>query len=959
MRVHDLETLASETFLPRHIGPSDDEIAAMLAELGYDSLEAFLDDALPPQIRTDRPPALDPPRPEHEVLEELRALAAQNRRVRSFLGMGFHDTVTPAVLQRHILENPGWYTPYTPYQAEIAQGRLEALLIFQTMVADLTGLEVANASLLDEASAAAEAMGMAYALRGGEGRRRFLAAADLHPPVLDVLRTRAWARRIELDIAHPGEFRFAPDVFGVLLAYPTTEGAVEDYRDVVAAARAVGAVVAVDADLLALTLLPPPGEWGADIAVGTTQRFGVPLGYGGPHAAYLATREAYVRHLPGRLVGVSRDARGRAALRLTLQTREQHIRRDKATSNICTAQTLPAIVAAMYAVHHGPEGLRRIAQRIHRHAAALAAGLEAAGYRLAHRVFFDTLRVEAPGRVAAILEAARARGINLRAYGDEAVGVAFGERVGARDVADVLAAFGVEVDVDALLAEAPEAPPPPFERTSAYLTHPVFHRYRSETELMRYLERLRSRDFALTHGMIPLGSCTMKLNAAAEMLPLSWPEWTDLHPFAPAEQAPGYRRLFADLEAWLADLTGLAAVSLQPNAGSQGELAGLLVIRKYHEARGQGQRDVCLIPQSAHGTNPASAVLAGLRVVPVRTDAQGNVDVDDLRAQAAAHADRLAAAMITYPSTHGVFEERIREICAIVHEHGGQVYLDGANLNALVGWVRPGELGADVVHVNLHKTFCIPHGGGGPGMGPIAVAAHLAPYLPGRPEGIGAVAMAPWGSASILPISWVYLRLMGAEGLRRATAVAILNANYLAHRLAAWYPILYRGRHGRVAHECIVDLRPLRARAGVEAEDVAKRLIDYGFHAPTVAWPVLGTLMIEPTESESKRELDRFVEAMRRIREEVRAIEEGRWDRQDNPLKHAPHPALDVVADDWPHPYSRREAAYPAPWLEEAKFWPAVARVEGAWGDRHLVCACPPWFGPTDAETPTAAASSA
>ena len=946
----------TEGFARRHIGPGDLEIRRMLEVLGYDSLDALIDAAVPAAIRMERPLRLGEPRSEHEALRELREIASKNRVFRSFIGMGYYDCVTPPVIQRNILENPGWYTAYTPYQAEIAQGRLEALLNFQTMVADLTGLEIANASLLDEATAAGEAMGMSYAVVGGAGRNVFFVSEDCHPQTIDVVRTRAWARGIELVVGDHRTFEFTPEVFGALVQYPATDGAIHDYREFCERAHAAGALVTAAADLLSLTLLTPPGEWGADIAVGSTQRFGVPLFYGGPHAAFFATRDQFKRQVPGRIIGVSRDSRGQVALRMALQTREQHIRREKATSNICTAQVLLAVVAGMYAVYHGPQGLKRIAERIHLLASVLAEGLRRLGYRVVHPTFFDTVRVEVgEEHLERIVRRALERQINLRVLDRASLGIALDETTSARDVEDLLAVFaqgegGASLPpVERLAAEVRVGYEAPFARQSAYLTHPVFHRYRSETEMLRYIKRLESRDLSLTHSMIPLGSCTMKLNPAAAMMPVTWPEFAKLHPFVPRDQAEGYRILFEQLEAALAEITGFARVSLQPNAGSQGEFTGLLVIRRYHESRGEGHRRVCLIPQSAHGTNPASAVMAGLKVVVVRSDEHGNIDVEDLRAKAEAHREELAALMVTYPSTHGIFEESIREICEIVHANGGQVYMDGANMNAMVGLCRPGDLGADVCHLNLHKTFSIPHGGGGPGMGPIGVAAHLAPFLPGHPvvptggeQAIGAVSAAPWGSAGILPISWMYIRMLGAEGLTRASQVAILNANYVARRLEGHYPVLYRGRNGLVAHECIIDPRPLRASAGVDAEDIAKRLMDYGFHAPTVSFPVAGTLMIEPTESESLEELDRFCDALISIREEIRQIELGKMDRSNNPLKNAPHTAEVVVAEAWDRPYTREQAAFPAPWTREYKFWPAVGRVDQAAGDRNLVCTCPP-----------------
>jgi glycine dehydrogenase len=944
---------SANSFARRHIGPNEAEVAEMLAYLGYPSLEALVDATLPESIRRREPLHLPPARSEQELLAALGRMAERNRVFRSFIGMGYHDSVTPPVIQRNILENPGWYTQYTPYQAEIAQGRLEALLNFQTMIAGLTALPLANASLLDEATAAAEGMHLAHGVAGGAGRA-FFAASDCHPQTLAVLATRSRPLGIELRIGEVESIDWSKsDLFGILLQYPTTDGRVLDYSDVVRRAHAAGALVVVAADPLALTLLRPPGEFGSDVAVGSTQRFGVPLGFGGPHAAYLAAREEYSRRLPGRIVGVSRDRHGRTAYRLAIQTREQHIRRDKATSNICTAQVLLAIMASMYAVYHGPDGLRRIGARIHGLTAILAAALRRLGRDCGSDPFFDTLRVRLPpGAARGVHQRARSQGINLREYDDGSVGVALDETTTLEDVRDLLKVFaegGEPPRLEELAAEVEPSFPAPLARTSPFLTHEVFNRYHSEHEILRYIHRLQSRDLSLTTSMIPLGSCTMKLNATAEMFPVSWPEFARLHPFAPAEQTEGYTELFRLLESWLSEITGLPAVSLQPNAGSQGEYAGLLCIRAYHHHRGQPGRNVCLIPVSAHGTNPASAVIAGYRVVPVVCDERGNVDVADLEAKADEHQKALGALMITYPSTHGVFEEGVRRICDIVHSRGGQVYLDGANLNALVGLSRPSDIGADVCHLNLHKTFCIPHGGGGPGMGPIAVAAHLAPFLPGHPvtggggpESIGTVSAAAYGSPGILPIPWMYVALMGPCGLTRATAIAILNANYVARRLAGHFPTLYTGKNGRVAHECVLDARPFKKSAGIEVEDIAKRLMDYGFHAPTVSWPVPGTLMVEPTESESKAELDRFCEAMIAIREEIRAIEEGRADRENNPLKYAPHTALEVTASEWSHPYPREQAAFPAPWLKEHKFWPAVARIDSAYGDRHLVCVCPP-----------------
>ena len=931
----------------------------MLEFLGFESLEALADATVPESIRLRRPLKLGKPRGESELLAELRAIASQNTVVRSFIGTGYYDTITPPVIQRNILENPGWYTQYTPYQAEIAQGRLEALLNFQTMVADLTGLPLANSSLLDEATAAAEAMAMCHAIHE-HARPAFFASADCHPQTLAVLHTRARSMGIALFVGEHFDVKAEHSQFsGILLQSPTTDGRIVDCSSVIGRARAAGVMVVMATDLLALTLIAPPGELGADIAVGSAQRFGVPLGFGGPHAAFMATKTEYARRMPGRIVGVSKDAHGNPAFRLAIQTREQHIKREKATSNICTAQVLLAIMASMYAVYHGPEGLRRIARRTHALTRALAAGLRHLNHETGSDPFFDTVRVRPNGlSTEAVIGAARARGYNLRDFGDGSVGISLDEAAARQDVQGLIESFAggstFRLNVDEL-ARADLG----FEisnRKSDFLTHPVFNTHHSETELLRYIHKLQSRDLSLTHSMIALGSCTMKLNATSEMLPVTWPQFSRIHPFAPPDQTEGYHRLFKDLETWLAEITGFAAVSLQPNAGSQGEYAGLLTIRAYHECRGDGRRNVCLIPVSAHGTNPSSAVVAGMRVVPVACDARGNVELSDLRAKAEQHKADLACLMITYPSTHGVFEEDIVDICKVVHEFGGQVYMDGANMNAQVGLCRPGDIGADVCHLNLHKTFCIPHGGGGPGMGPIAVAKHLAPFLPdpkahgqrsvslSAEDGhrIGWVSAAPWGSASILPISWVYIALMGAEGLTRATQVAILNANYMAKRLGPHYPILFKGKTGRVAHEFVMDARRLEADAGVKVEDIAKRLMDYGFHAPTMSWPVPGTLMIEPTESESKAELDRFCDAMIAIREEIRAIEKGKADRADNVLKNAPHTAAALLSDTWSHKYGREQAAYPAPWLREHKFWPAVGRIDNPYGDRNLVCTCPP-----------------
>jgi glycine dehydrogenase len=959
----------TDEFAPRHLGPTEADIQEMLATLGVPTLDALIDAAVPEDIRLHRPLALPAPRGEHEALEHLRHLAKRNQVVRSLIGMGYSDCLTPGVIQRNILENPAWYTQYTPYQAEIAQGRMEALVNFQTMAADLTGLPLANASLLDEATAAAEAMAMCYAVtrREAAGKQSFLVADDCHPQTIAVLQTRAEPLGIKVQIGNPADVNPAgSDLFGVFLQYPATDGALRDDSSLVQQAHAAGALVVVACDLLALTMLRPPGEFGADIAIGSTQRFGVPLGFGGPHAAFLATREEYKRQMPGRIVGVSKDVNGKAAYRLALQTREQHIRREKATSNICTAQVLLAVMASMYAVYHGPAGLRRIAERVHGLACVLAEGLRRLGYRVGTQPFFDTVRVGLRDASAdAMLARAVARGFNLRRLAADTVTVALDEVSDVAEVQTLLEIFAgdrpVPWTVEQLAAEVESTIPPSLARTSAYLTHPIFNRFHSEHEMLRYIYRLQSRDLSLVHSMIALGSCTMKLNATSEMLPVTWPEFGRMHPFAPLDQTRGYQALFDDLERWLADITGFTAVSLQPNAGSQGEYAGLMVIRAYHLSRGDHHRNICLIPTSAHGTNPASAVMAGLTVIPVACDERGNVDLADLDAKAIQHRDNLAALMITYPSTHGVFEEGIRAICRIVHAHGGQVYMDGANMNAQVGLCRPGDIGADVCHLNLHKTFCIPHGGGGPGMGPIGVAAHLAPFLPGHPvtglggkAAIGPVSAAPYGSPSILPISWTYIAMMGAEGLTKASKVAILNANYMAKRLEKHFRVLYTGKlllaaHEQlldmwhlVAHEFILDMREFKERAGVEVVDIAKRLMDFGFHAPTMSFPVAGTLMIEPTESESKAELDRFCEALITIRGEIQDIIEGRLPRDNNPLKHAPHTAQAVTATEWSHPYSREQAAFPAPWVREFKFWPSVARIDDAYGDRNLMCSCPP-----------------
>jgi glycine dehydrogenase len=937
-------------FSRRHIGPNENETAGMLRAVGYENLDALIDATVPKNIRLDRELNLPEAKSEAEALAELRAISKKNKLAKNFIGAGSSDCITPPVIQRNILENPGWYTAYTPYQAELAQGRLEALLNFQQMIIDLTKLDIANASMLDEATSAAEAMALCHA--SVTDRKTFFVADNCHPETIEVVRTRAKPLGIEVKIDNFANFKFDNRVFGALVQYPATDGAIYDYGEFVERAHDAGALVVVAADILALTLLKPPGEFGADVAVGSTQRFGVPLGFGGPHAAFFATRDQHKRHMPGRLVGVSHDAEGRSAYRLALQTREQHIRRDKATSNICTAQVLLAVIASMYAVYHGPRGLREIAERVHRLTSRLADGLRALGLKITYENFFDTIRVEVKSS-ATLLEHAWKAGCNLRQLGMQAVGVSLDETTTIRDLELLMSIFrGTHVRdlADDDLGESQICIPQSALRTFDFLTHPVFNTYDTETEMLRYLKKLESRDLSLCHSMIPLGSCTMKLNATAEMFPISWPEFSKLHPFAPAEQTSGYIEMCKQLEDWLAEITGFAAVSLQPNAGSQGEYAGLLAIREYHASRAEAHRNVCLIPTSAHGTNPASAVMAGLKVVAIATLKDGDIDLADLRAKADAHANDLAALMVTYPSTHGVFEPTIREICEIVHAHGGQVYMDGANMNAQCGLCRPGDYGADVCHLNLHKTFCIPHGGGGPGVGPIGVAKHLVPFLPAAAslladvdlnKRVGPVAQAPYGSASILTISWMYIRMMGTRGLKRASQIAILSANYIAKRLDPHFPVLFKGKRGLVAHECIVDLRQWKS-AGIEVEDVAKRLMDYGFHAPTVSWPVGGTMMIEPTESESKNELDRFCDAMILIRAEIDAIANGKADKQNNVLKNAPHSASQIASDKWDRPYSRGQAAFPAPWTRDHKFWPSVGRIDNVYGDRNLFCSCPP-----------------
>jgi glycine dehydrogenase len=950
---------ANDYFPSRHIGPSAADTAAMLQVVGAETLDALVDEAIPASIRLKAPINLPPPESEHEYLQRLTGIARKNKTFRSYIGLGYHDTITPSVILRMVMENPGWYTPYTPYQAEIAQGRLESLLNFQTMVADLTGMEVANASLLDEATAAAEAMTLLHRVRtnkAGAGERGlFLVSDRCFPQTIDVLKTRAEPLDIDLHVGPAETMAFDARVFGVLLQYPDEAGLVQDLRPFIQKAHDAGVLVAVATDLLALALITPPGEMGADVVLGNSQRFGVPLGYGGPHAAFFATRNTFVRQAPGRIIGVSVDAHGRKAYRMALATREQHIRREKATSNICTAQALLANMAAMYAVYHGPEGLQAIAARVHTLARVLDAELQRLGLRQTNAHYFDTIRVEVPGGVTHLLERAGAHGINFRVVNDRTVDVALNETVDTRDVFDIVTVFAEAlgerapaIDFDAAARTIDDGYPAALRRTSTYLSHPVFNTHRSETQMMRYIRSLERKDVGLDTSMIPLGSCTMKLNSATEMLPVTWEHFGRMHPFAPVDQAQGYAQIVRELEGALCAITGFAAVSLQPNSGAQGEFAGLMVIRAYHRDGGEDHRDVVLIPASAHGTNPASAAMAGMRVVVVATAPNGNVDVADLRKKAAEHTDRLACLMITYPSTHGVFEDEIIDICRIVHEHGGQVYMDGANMNAQSGLTSPAAIGADVCHLNLHKTFAIPHGGGGPGMGPIGVARHLAPYLPGHPlvktggdRPIPAVAAAPWGSASILLISYGYIRMLGGQGVTDATKYAILNANYIKARLEKHYPVLYTRANGRVAHEMIFDLRGFKT-GGVDEMDVAKRLMDYGFHAPTVSFPVAGTLMVEPTESEDKGELDRFCDAMIQIRREIDEVVGGRVDKQDNVLKNAPHTAEAVMANEWNHPYSREQAAFPLPFVKANKFWPSVGRIDNPYGDRNLFCSCPP-----------------
>ncbi len=929
------------TFTTRHLGPDSTEVEKMLATIGVEAIDQLIDETIPQNIAFDGLMSLPEARSEVDALGDLRELADRNTVRRSLIGQGYFDTHTPSVILRNILEDPGWYTAYTPYQAEIAQGRLEALLNFQTMVSDLTAMEISNASLLDEATAAAEAMTMARRLKGRKSTASaFIVSDRCHPQTIDVVLTRAEPLGIDVAVTDVSAADFDENVFGVLVQYPDTRGRVDDFAELAERAHDVGALVIAATDLLACTALVPPGEWGADIAIGSSQRFGVPLGAGGPHAAFLATAEGNARNLPGRLISMSKDRHGAPALRMALQTREQHIRRDSATSNICTAQVLLAVMASMYGVYHGPDGISAIAGDVHTRASKFGAAAQEAMYSLDSTQFFDTVVLTAGPDLDSFIDRARQAGFNLRSFDDGAVGVAFDETVTDADLAQLTTAL-----FDKAPPEACGAPLPiELVRTSAFMTHPNFNSYRSETEMLRYITRLRNKDLSLAHSMIPLGSCTMKLNATTEMIPVTWESFARIHPFAPVEDQQGYEELTTRLESWLSEITGFAATSLQPNAGSQGEFAGLLSIRSYHQANGEGHRNICLIPESAHGTNPASAVMAGMSVVAVGTDEDGNIDVDDLEAKAIEHRDSLAALMVTYPSTHGVFEESIERVCEIVHQHGGQIYLDGANMNAQVGLSRPGDFGADVCHLNLHKTFCIPHGGGGPGVGPICVAPHLVDHLP-REHGAGSdesyvVSAAPWGSAAILPISYAYIAMMGPDGLADASRIAILNANYMASRLDPHFPVLYRGANGRVAHECIIDIRAFSDIAS--AEDIAKRLIDYGFHAPTMSWPVAGTLMIEPTESESLAEIDRFCDAMISIRDEIRAVESGQADPEDNVLVNAPHTAAEVSSDDWTHPYTRKSAAYPAPWLDSSKFWPSVARVDNGFGDRNLQCTCPP-----------------
>jgi len=947
------ELQQSEKFVNRHLGPDNSEQVAMLNTLGMASLTELIDKVVPTSIRRQEQMELAQGLTEHQSLEKLKSIASKNKVLKSFIGMGYYNTLTPPTIQRNILENPAWYTAYTPYQAEISQGRLEAMLNFQTMVSDLTGLELANASMLDEATACAEAMTLCQRMSKSKGKV-FFVADDCHPQNIEVVQTRAEPLGIEVVVGNPLDGFDDYDLFGVLLQYPGTYGEVTDFSALIEQAHAKKALVAMSADLLALTLLKTPGEMGADVAVGNTQRFGVPLGYGGPHAAYMATKDNFKRSMPGRLIGVSLDSRGLPAYRLALQTREQHIRREKATSNICTAQALLAVMASMYAVYHGAEGLTKIAYRVHRYTQVFATGLAELGVKVGNKVYFDTLTISVPGKAQEIHTLAVSQGYNLRPIDADHIGVSFDESTTVSDLETLWRVFGGEeagkLDADLLAQQQDDVIQGELARTSDFLTHPVFHEHRSETEMMRYMRHLADKDLALDRAMIPLGSCTMKLNATAELMPVSWPEFASIHPFVPLDQAQGYQQMVTELEKMLCETTGYDAVSLQPNSGAQGEYAGLLAIRAYHKSRNEAHRDVCLIPASAHGTNPASAQMVGMKVVVVKTNAKGEIDLDDLQSKLEKHSANLAAIMITYPSTHGVFEQNVKTVCDLVHQHGGQVYIDGANMNAMVGVAAPGHFGGDVSHLNLHKTFAIPHGGGGPGVGPIGVGKHLAPFLPGyavvnaenEPKQVGAVSAAPWGSAGVLPISWSYIAMMGRDGLIEATATAILNANYIAQRLAPHYPILYSDDNGLVAHECIIDLRPIKEESGISVDDIAKRLIDYGFHAPTMSFPVAGTLMIEPTESESKVELDRFCDAMLAIKEEINDVMNGALDENDNPLKNAPHTADSVMASDWPHGYSRELAAYPVDSLRDVKYWCPVGRVDNVYGDRNLVCSCPP-----------------
>lgn len=944
----------SDAFRDRHIGPNAEERQEMLSFLGYSDIDDLIRDVVPENILRTEKLVLPQPKGEKELLRDLKAIVSKNKIFRSYIGMGYYSAVIPAVIQRNVLENPGWYTAYTPYQAEIAQGRLEALINFQTMITDLTGLDVSNASLLDEGTAAAEAMAMCYQLRADDNGNSFFVSQSVHPQTIEILKTRALPLGIQIVVGSFKTLSPSRDFFGSIVQYPSTDGTIHDYRYFVESMHTTETKVIVATDLMALTLLTPPGEWGADVAVGATQRFGLPLGFGGPHAGFLSTKDEYKRLLPGRLIGVSKDSQGNPAYRLSLQTREQHIRRDKATSNICTAQVLLAVISSFYAVYHGPNGLRKIATRIHKLTRVLANGLEKLGYKVTSKPYFDTIKVDLEQLTAAeIISYAEGREINLRHFNQHSIGISLDETVTLEDIKDILEIFHkgkpCPFQIEELISLEGNDLNQGLIRSSDFLTHPVFNSYHTETEMLRYIKRLEAKDLSLTHSMIPLGSCTMKLNSSTEMYPVTWPELGSLHPFAPNSQTEGYRKLFGQLEKWLCEITGFSAVSLQPNAGSQGEYAGLLAIRGFHLSRNQGFRDVCLIPISAHGTNPASAVMAGFKVVVVSCDENGNINIDDLKAKAEKHKDELGALMVTYPSTHGVFEEGITEICKIIHDFGGQVYMDGANMNAQVALTRPCDIGADVCHLNLHKTFCIPHGGGGPGVGPIGVAEHLVPFLPGHnlvDNGTGlpscAVSSAPWGSASINVISWAYIAMMGEDGLSLATKTAILNANYMAKKLESQYSVLYKGKNGLVAHECILDTRNFKKISGVEAEDIAKRLMDYGFHAPTMSFPVPGTLMIEPTESESKSELDRFCESMIQIRNEITEIENGSLDKQDNPLKNAPHTAKMVLADSWNHKYARERAAYPLPFLKQSKFWPSVGRIDNVFGDRNLICSCIP-----------------